>query len=138
MQRGPGRPFQRSRLRYDSTFSLEAGYCFDHGIAYSEYLDRWNEVDRATVTAVALERADRCSMCGTAGHEWEEDPYASEAVRVSCPGCLRREVLQSDSDAGVGRGVSVRLLTRAAAASAAAELERKSAEGTLRPRLRRE
>ena len=90
------------------------------------------------MVAVSLERAERCTMCGTADYEWAEDPYAYEAVRVSCPGCLRRETLQEDSGSGAGKGVSVRLLSAHAAERARIELERKTAEGTLRPKRRRE
>ena len=90
------------------------------------------------MVAVALERADRCTMCGTAAYEWDEDPYAYEAVSFSCPGCLRRETLQEDSASGAGKGVSVRLLSSAAADRARADIERKTAEGTLRPKRRRD
>ena len=90
------------------------------------------------MVAVSLERAERCTMCGTASYEWEEDPFAYEAVRVSCPGCMRRETLQEDSGESALKGVSVRLHSAAMAERARVELERKTAEGTLRPKRRRE
>lgn len=137
MQRRPGCPFQRTRLRYDPTFNLEATYCYDHGIPYQEYLDRWSQVDRAVITAVALEKSARCSMCGSSQQEWDDDPYAYEAVRVTCPGCMRRETMNDDSTENVAKGSSVRLLPKAAAERMRAETARKAAEGTLRPRRRR-
>jgi len=77
-------------------------------------------------------------MCGTSAWEWEEDPDAYEAVRLTCPGCMRREVLSDDRDAPSARGSSVRLMAKAAAERMRAEVARKEAEGTLRPRRRRE
>lgn len=112
------------------------GYCFDHGIPWEEYLERWGPEDRAKVAAVALERSDVCQSCGTAGHVWEEDPHAYVPVLHTCPGCRLRELMNED-DTPKGKGVSVRLVTKAAAERMEAERERRAAEGTLRPRLRR-
>lgn len=136
MQRGARCPFQRSRLRYDSTFSLEVAYCYDHGLPYSEYLDRWSQEDRAILGAYALERGMTCPTCGTAPHEWEEDPDAYVAINLNCPGCMRREVMLED-DTPKPKGTSVRLVPKAAAERLAAEMERKAAEGRLLPRRRR-
>ena len=136
MQRGPRRPFQRSRLRYDSTFALEVGYCFDHGIPHSEYLERWTAEDRSMMMAYALEKGAQCPTCGTAPHEWAEDPDAYVAINMNCPGCMRRELMVED-DTPKPKGTAVRLVPRATAERLAAEMERKAAEGTLRPRRRR-
>jgi hypothetical protein len=137
VQRRLGCPFQRARLRYDSTFSLEAGYCYDHGIPYEEYLERWSDADRAKVTAVALENADRCNMCGSSMDEWNADPDAYEAVRSFCPGCMRRETMSDDPDSPVTKGFSVRLLPKATAAAQREEMASKQAQGTARPHRHR-
>lgn len=84
-----------------------------------------------------MERSEQCPSCGTTQHEWEEDPYAYEPVRVTCVGCMKRELLQAD-DTPVSKGTSVRLLPKAQAERLARELEQKKAAGTLRPRRRRE
>jgi hypothetical protein len=115
VQQRAGRPFQRARLRYDSAFSLETGYAFEHGIPYSEYLQRWSNTDRAIVTAVTMEKADRCSMCGTAPWEWEADPYAYDPIYVTCPGCQRKEAL-ADDDTPRPKGTTVRLVPKRVAA----------------------
>ena len=89
------------------------------------------------MTAYALERAGKCVSCGTSAEEWAEDPHAYAAIYVTCQGCMRREIMQS-SDTPITKGTSVRLVPKAMAARLEAEAERKRAEGTLRPRRRRE
>ena len=138
MQPGAGRPFQRSRLRYDAAFALETAYAYEHAIPWSEYLERWEAEDRAIVTAVSLERSERCVSCGTADWEWEVDPNAYEPVVHYCRGCALRETLQKDNDTPKGPGHSVRLVSRRAAEALRTRMERRKAEGSLRPRLRRE
>lgn len=87
--------------------------------------------DRAKVSAVTLERADRCSSCGTSGWEWEEDPYAYHPIFVTCPGCQRKEILAAD-DTPRPKGTSVRLVSK----HMAARLAREAARGP-KPRPRR-
>jgi len=89
------------------------------------------------VAAVALERGEKCQMCGTAEWEWEEDPYAYAPVRHTCIGCMKRELMQED-DTPTSKGTSVRLLPKATAERLAQDHARKADEGTLRPRRRRE
>ena len=137
MQRGARRPFQRSRLRYDHSFALEVGYCYDRGIPYAEFLERWSPEDRAKVTAVAMERSEQCPSCGTSPWEWNEDPDAYEAMHLTCIGCMRREILSAD-DTPTSKGTSVRLLPKSVAVRLTQEKKRREAEGTLRPRRRRE
>lgn len=88
------------------------------------------------MAAVALERAEQCSSCGTAQHVWDEDPYAYEPMRFTCTGCMKRELMQAD-DTPVPKGTSVRLVPKAVAERLTFERERKEAEGTLRPTRRR-
>jgi hypothetical protein len=107
------------------------------GIPRSEFLARWGPEDRAIVAAVALEKSAACSMCGTSPWEWEEDMDAYEAVAMTCPGCQRRELMNDGGDT-MPKGTSVRLIPKASAERLHQEIERKTAEGTLRPRRRRE
>jgi hypothetical protein len=96
----------RSRLRADSTFFLELQYCYENGIPHSRLL-RWSAEDRAKMLAFAVEKGQRCALCGTAQWEWEENRRAYEPVAHQCPGCYALEV------AGEGErepGVTMRLL----------------------------
>lgn len=62
---------------------------------------------------------------------------AYTALYVTCVGCMRREIMQG-ADAQMSKGTSVRLFPKAMAAQLIAEAERKRAEGSMRPRRRRE
>lgn len=88
---GPG-PYQQ-RLRVDPTFSLELGFCDDHGIPHSELLS-WDPVDRAKMAAYRLEKAARCQLCGTASWEWEADRRAYTPVEEICMGCMIKAQLE--------------------------------------------
>lgn len=85
-----------------------------------------------------MEKASACSMCGTSPWEWAEDMDAYVAVNMTCNGCMRREIMQADSDTPNSKGTSVRLIPRVTAERLAADMEKMEAEGTLRPRRRRE
>ena len=84
-----------------------------------------------------MEKAARCPSCGTSEVEWEEDMDAYAAVYVTCTGCMRREIMQG-SDTQVSKGTSVRLVPKATALHLEEIAERKRAEGTMRPKRRRE
>ena len=45
-----------------------------------------------------MERAERCTMCGTAPWEWAEDPYAYEPDRETCFGCQKKDLLRDDTE----------------------------------------
>lgn len=90
------------------------GYCVDHGVPHSEYLDRWTLEDRAKVVAVLMERAERCQMCGTAPWEWDEDKYAYEPAREVCFGCQKKDLLRDDQEKSPA-GSSVVLIPKAVA-----------------------
>ncbi|MEP7036244.1 MAG: hypothetical protein ABI934_11705 [Actinomycetota bacterium] len=137
LQRGARRPFQRERLRYDASFATETSYAYEHGIPWSEYLDRFEPEDRAIVIAVAMEKSDRCVSCGTSQREWDLDPFAYTAVRVTCPGCRQRETLQADTSEHVGKGMTVQLVTRRQKEYLEAKLTRAAVDGSSRPRRRR-
>lgn len=137
MQCGARCPFQRQRLRYDATFAAETAYACEHGIPWSEYLERWEPADRAIVIATSMEASERCNLCGTAQREWEEDPFAYLPERVSCPGCRARETLQMDDSAPLGKGVSVVLMTPGQIEAMAAKRARDEAAGHTGPPRRR-
>lgn len=132
MQQGAGRPFQRRRLRYDSTFAAEAEYAVEKGIPWEEYLARWSLRSRAIVIAVQMEKAERCTMCGTRAWEWAEDPEAYVPETHVCPGCAVQDAASAEQDnATKPKGSRIRLIPRRVA-------ELKAAKGRKRPLSRRE
>lgn len=88
-------------------------YCYDAGLPHSTFLG-WEPSDRAKTIAYALERAERCSSCGTSPWEWQADPDAYVAVRQQCPGCMRREAVMEDTK-DPPKGSSVVMMPRARA-----------------------
>lgn len=114
MQQGTEHPFHRQRLRNDPGFNLELGYCVDHGIPHSEWLEKWSPEDRAKVVAYLVESAERCDFCGTAPWEWDENKYAYEAVDHFCPGCYQKSVFSSgESNSLPGTNVKLIPVTQA-------------------------
>jgi hypothetical protein len=93
---GDRHPSQRERLRKDSAFYLEMSYCHDKGIPHSAFLS-WAPEDRAKTLAYSLESAERCSLCGTAEWEWDEDPFAYEPIQKFCKGCYLRTAEQEEA-----------------------------------------
>lgn len=91
------------------------GYCVDHAIPYSVWLEDWSTEDRARVIAYLMEKAERCNLCGTAEWEWLEDRYAYEAVRHICFGCQQKDLAREEED-GAQAGLSIVLITGAQAA----------------------
>jgi hypothetical protein len=87
---------------------MELGYCVDHGIPHSEWLE-WDAEDRSKVIAYLVEQAERCDMCGTAPWEWEENPFAYEPVDSFCKGCYQKSVY-SDSESTSLPGTNVQLI----------------------------
>lgn len=79
---------------------MEMAWCSEHGLPHSELLE-WDHNDRAKLAAYLMESAARCVSCGTAAWEWEEDPYAYEAMPMQCHGCYIKEVsAEPDSQPG--------------------------------------
>ena len=103
---GPGRPFHRRRLRYDSTFYLEQSWCADHGLPHSALLG-WDPEDRAKLIAYLLESSSKCQSCGTSDWEWEEDWYAYEPITVQCHGCYIKEMAREDDASLAGARVTL-------------------------------
>lgn len=66
-------------------------FCVERGISHTEFLS-WSAEDRAKTLAYILEEAERCTLCGTAPWEWEENPFAYEPTEKFCKGCYQKEV----------------------------------------------
>lgn len=89
--------------------------CFELGISHSHFLggpDEWTPEDRAKVVAYSIEKSMRCTMCGTADWEWEEDGYAYEAVQQVCFGCQKKDLIRTDPEFESKPGVSIILLPK--------------------------
>lgn len=70
----------------------------------------WSGEDRSKVLAYRMEEASKCSMCGTAKWEWDEDKYAYEPVQSFCKGCYLRDIA-SETEQTLP-GVTVNMLPR--------------------------
>jgi hypothetical protein len=79
-----------------------------------------------------MSKSTRCPRCGTSRLDWEEDPYAYEPMFMTCPGCMKRELLEGD-DTPRPKGTSIQLVPKAVAA----KMRARAAEGVPRPRMRR-
>lgn len=98
-------------------------FCHEHGISHSHFLggpDAWTPEDRAKVVAFGMEKSMRCNMCGTADWEWEEDPYAYEAVQSLCYGCQKKDLVRTDPEFEDRPGISIVLLPKKVAQALAA------------------
>lgn len=83
-------------------------YCHEHAIPHSEFL-QWDTEDRAKVLAYVLEQNARCSMCGTAPWEWEENKFAYTAVEDFCKGCYQKSIF-NDTQGHSLPGTNVKLV----------------------------
>ena len=79
--------------------------------------------------AFAAEKALRCSMCGTADWEWEEDFRRYEPVTVRCYGCYLKEVAGAEADKQPGVRVEL-MLAKGDEADARHNAERKIYEAS--------
>lgn len=59
--------------------------------------------------AFSMEQSLRCTMCGTAPWEWEENRYAYTAVDELCHGCYQKSVFQ-DTQSKSLPGTNVKLV----------------------------
>lgn len=82
-------------------------YCYEKGIPHSVFLD-WDPVDRAKALAWQLEVGERCSLCGTAQWEWDENPNAYTPEEHMCMGCYRKQSYTNSLD-GSQPGIRVEL-----------------------------
>ena len=56
----------------------------------------WDDEDRAKLTAHLLEESSRCSRCGTAAWEWDDDKFAYSTAMHHCRGCFLLEAASED------------------------------------------
>lgn len=84
------------------------GYCYEKAIPHSVFLN-WSAEDRSKVLAYAMEQSQRCTGCGTAPWEWEENKFAYTAVDEFCPGCYQKSLFQ-DGESRSLPGTSVKLI----------------------------
>ena len=83
-------------------------YCSEKAIPHSQYLE-WEPEDRAKLMAYLLENAERCSMCGTAPWEWEENKFAFTPVDEFCQGCYQKAIF-GDTRGSSLPGTNVKLV----------------------------
>lgn len=102
-------------------------WCADHGLRHSELL-AWDPEDRSKLMAFLMEDSARCGSCGTAAWEWNEDPFAYEAMPTQCHGCMIKEMSQEEAADQPGTRIA---LVPKAVAKAAREAPKKA------PRRRR-
>lgn len=81
-------------------------WCSERGIPHSEFLS-WPEDDRAKLVAFLMESGEKCQMCGTAPWEWDEDPYAYEAMGHRCQGCYVKDLAREDGNPGPGTTITL-------------------------------
>ena len=81
-------------------------WCSERGVPHSELLG-WPEDDRAKLMAFMLESGERCQLCGTAAWEWEDDPFAYEAMVHRCHGCYVRDAARDEGELGPGTTISL-------------------------------
>jgi hypothetical protein len=84
-------------------------YCHEKGIPHSVFLE-WEPEDRAKVLAYAMEQSNRCSQCGTAPWEWEENKFAYTAVDDFCKGCYQKSVFSDQESNRSLPGTNVKLV----------------------------
>ena len=87
---------------------MEMGFCNEHGIPHSEFLE-WDPEDRAKALAYMSEQAIRCQLCGTAEWEWKENKFAFTAVEEFCQGCYQKQAF-SDQQGSSLPGTNVKLI----------------------------
>jgi hypothetical protein len=87
---------------------MEMTFCNEKGIPHSEFL-QWLPEDRAKTLAFVMETALRCTMCGTAPWEWEDNKFAYAPIEEFCQGCYQKSVYQ-DTESKSLPGTNVRLV----------------------------
>jgi len=88
---------------------MEMAFCNEKGIPHSVYLE-WAPEDRAKAMAFQMESALRCSMCGTAPWEWEDNRFAYAAVEEFCQGCYQKSVFGDTESNKSLPGTNVKLV----------------------------
>jgi len=109
---------------------MEMGYCSEHAIPHSEWL-KWDPEDRAKLVAYLVEDSLRCSMCGTAGWEWEENKFAYTAVDEFCKGCYQKAIF-NEAESSSLPGTNAKLVPTTKIMSAKAKVKAKKREAMMR------
>lgn len=86
---------------------MEMSFCNEKGIPHSVFLD-WKPEDRAKALAFIMESALRCTLCGTAQWEWDENRFAYVVTEEFCQGCYQKSVF-SDQEAKSLPGTNIKL-----------------------------
>lgn len=86
--------------------------CSEYGIPHSEFLS-WDAEDRVKALAFALEKGERCTLCGTAPWEWEENKFAYTPQDHYCHGCYLKTVATEGQGRLPGTTVELTKLTPA-------------------------
>lgn len=107
-------------------------YCYEKGIPHSKFLE-WEPEDKAKTIAYAMEQATRCSMCGTAPWEWEQNKYAYTAMDEFCQGCYQKSVFSDQESNKTLPGTNVKLVPTTPLVKAKFQVQARK-----RRRLRRE
>ena len=76
-------------------------WCTSHGLPHSKFLS-WPVDDQQKVIATLLEERSKCSSCGTAEWEWEEDSSAYTPARHMCRGCQLLDAAQEETETAPG------------------------------------
>lgn len=84
--------------------------CEEYKIPHSAFL-LWEDEDRAKALAYFAEKSERCSLCGTAQWEWDEDRYAYTTEEKFCKGCYYKHVQSEGHDRLPGTTVELTKLT---------------------------
>lgn len=58
-----------------------------------------------------MEKGQQCGSCGTSEWEWAEDPFAYHPIFHTCPGCMKKDLL-NDDDTPRAKGTTVRLVPK--------------------------
>lgn len=98
---------------------MELSLCAEFHIPHSTFLS-WSAEDRAKALAFQIEKGERCTLCGTAPWEWEDNKFAYEAGEHFCRGCYIKNVASE----GQGRlpGTTVELVRSTPQQKAKAQL----------------
>jgi hypothetical protein len=81
-------------------------YCVEKGMPHSTFLE-WSPEDRAKTLAYLYEQAERCTLCGTASWEWEENRFAYDVSEKFCRGCYIKAVSTDDRSALPGTTIEL-------------------------------
>lgn len=60
--------------------------------------------------AYAIEQSSKCTMCGTASWEWEQNKFAYTAMDEFCQGCYQKSVFSDQESNKSLPGTSVKLV----------------------------